>query len=1052
MASIHEQLTSQFYKWESRGRGWQVFEGPVYPEPPFRAFNGYRSAEAPVVDDGRVPTFLSSLFRKPTPPPVVEEVEEEPEPTPLVRDSLVEFQASLPAELDIAKESFDQFFHNLALCREPIAFELLGTHKRVLAQFAVGTADASPVRRQLAAHFPDVQFRQLAGALDQAWDASAGDEAFAVEFGLAREFMLPLATGKIDPFIGLVGALAELQPGELALFQVLWQPVQNPWAESLVNSVTLPDGQPLFVNATELAGAAENKAARPLYAAVVRIMGRTSSRARLEEIARDMAGSLRVFSNQEGNALIPLNNDDYPFEEHLDDVLGRQSRRSGMILTSDELTGFVHLPASAVRSPALQRDMGLTKAAPASLRQATDFVIGDNEHNGETVPVFLTADQRVRHTHIIGSNGTGKSSLLLNLIRQDIENGDGVAVLDPHGDLIDQILGCIPEDRINDVVLVDPSDFEFPIGFNILQAHSEEEKRLIASDLVGVFRRLATSWGDQMDTVLQNAILVILESSRGGTLADLRRFLLEPVYRTEFLTTVQDPELIYYWEKVFPQLGGGKSIGSVLTRLQDFFSQKPLRNMVSQRDSRLKFADIMDGGKIFLAKLSEGLCGEENSYLLGTLLVSKFQQLAMARQAQKQDVRRDFWLYIDEFQHFITPSMAKILTGARKYRLGLTLAHQELHQLQSDPKVASAVMTQPCTRIVLRVGDDDAKKLGEGFVSFDAKSLTRLEKFHAIVRVEQNDFDFNLALRKPEPPDGDAERTAVIIAASRAKYATPRAEVEAMLLANLRSDVRKPKPPEPPDSDEPPDGGRKPAPKPTSPAGTLTEPALPVLPAATEVTALPSVMPQVSEQPPVLEPQKVAKIPKTTVGEKETVSEPKELGRGLALHKSIQKRIRDESQKFGFKADIEKQLAKGSNDAADLVLRQGGLAIAVEIAISPNINHEFENVQKCLAAGFARVAVIATGRKQLDDIAAAVQSGLGSAAAAKVIYHTPDEFLVELKKLAKSAAALTPSNPVAETENVLGFKVTRKFPKLPPEEQRLSDQAVHQAARKALEK
>ena len=364
--------------------------------------------------------------------------------------------------------------------------------------------------------------------------------------------------------------------------------------------------------------------------------------------------------------------------------------------------------------------------------------------------------------------------MLLNLIRQDIENGDGVAVLDPHGDLIDQILTLIPADRIDDVVLVNPSDVEFPIGFNILQAHSEEEKNLLASDLVSVFRRLSTSWGDQMDTVLQNAILVFLESSRGGTLADLRRFLLEPPFRTEFLQTVQDPELIYYWQKVFPQLGGGKSIGSILTRLQDFFSRKPLRNMVSQRDNKLDFADIMDSGKIFLAKLSEGLCGAENSYLLGTLLVSKFQQLAMARQAQQMSMRREFWLYVDEFDHFISPSMAEILKGARKYRLGLTLAHQELHQLHSEPKVASAVMTQPCTRIVFRVGDDDAKKLGEGFTAFDAKSLKTLEKFHAIVRVERNDFDFNLALRKPELETlSDAQ---AIIAASRAKYATPRAD------------------------------------------------------------------------------------------------------------------------------------------------------------------------------------------------------------------------------------------------------------------------------------
>jgi len=766
-------------------------------------------------------------------------------------------------------------------------------------------------------------------------------------------------------------------------------------------------------------------------------------------MARDMAGSLRVFSNPQGNALIPLHNADYPYEEHLEDVLRRQSRRSGMILTSDELTGFVHLPSTAVRSPELLRDTGMTKAAPANVCQPTDFVIGDNEHNGETVPVFLTADQRVRHTHIIGSNGTGKSSLLLNLIRQDIANGAGLAVLDPHGDLIDQILGCIPEDRMKDVVLVDPSDVEFPVGFNILQAHSEEEKRLIASDLVGVFRRLATTWGDQMDTVLQNAILVILESSRGGTLADLRRFLLEPVFRTEFLTTVQDPELIYYWEKVFPQLGGGKSIGSVLTRLQDFFSQKPLRNMVSQRENRLKFADIMDGGKIFLAKLSEGLCGEENSYLLGTLLVSKFQQLAMARQVQKQEVRRDFWLYIDEFQHFITPSMGKILTGARKYRLGLTLAHQELHQLQSDPKVASAVMTQPCTRIVLRVGDDDAKKLGDGFESFDARSLTRLEKFHAIVRVEQNDFDFNLALRKPEPPEGDAERIAAIIAASRAEYATPRAEVEAMLLANLRPEVRKTKPPEPPDASEPPSGNRQPTPKPVFPTITPTEP---VLPPAPEVPVSPPVMQKFSEPPPISEPPNAAEIPNVAVGKSEPVAEPNELGRGLALHKSIQKRIRDGAQKLGFKADIEKQLVKGSNEAADLVLRQGGLVIAVEIAISRNINHEFDNVQKCMGAGFNILAVIATGRKLLDDIAAAVQSGLGPDAAAKVSYHTPDEFLVELQKLAKTAEAIPPATPVEKTEKVLGFRVTRNFPKLSPEEQRLSQQSVHQVAQKAIQK
>jgi hypothetical protein len=281
--------------------------------------------------------------------------------------------------------------------------------------------------------------------------------------------MLPLASGKIDPFIGIIGALSELRMGELALFQVLFQPAHNPWAESITNSVTGADGRPFFVDVPELADAAKTKVARPLFAAVVRIAIKTQRRERMLQLGRDLAGSLRVFTHPQGNALIPLHNDDYPTpEDHIEDVLLRQTRRTGMLLNSDELIGFVHLPSSAVRSPVLERDAGRTKAAPASVRHAHGLLLGDNVHVGESVEVRLTPDQRVQHTHIIGATDTGKSTLLFNLIRQDIENGDGVGVLDPHGDLIDRILGVVPESRIDDVVLVDPSDANFPVGFNIL--------------------------------------------------------------------------------------------------------------------------------------------------------------------------------------------------------------------------------------------------------------------------------------------------------------------------------------------------------------------------------------------------------------------------------------------------------------------------------------------------------------------------------------------------------------------------------------------------------
>jgi hypothetical protein len=1030
MPSVHEQLTEQFRQWELRGRGWQVFPEPVYPEPPFVPFHGHYLPDTPVVDDGRRPTLLSSFVRKLSQaisteqpaPPVIPEPEEEPEPQPFLRENLVELETSLPAKLDIGPEAFAQFLRQLAFCREPIAFELIGTAGRVRVQFAAGEDDAPRVRRQLQAYFPEAVFRPCQSALEKVWTDCPGEEVLVVEFGLAREFMFTLASGKLDPFIGIVGALSELQPGDLGLFQVLFQPIQEQWAESILRSVTHEDGKPFFVNQPELVSAAEKKVARPLYAAVVRIAAKAEDFDRALGIARDLAGSLRVFAEPQGNELIPLENDQYPFEEHVEDLLRRQSRRSGMLLNSDELVGFVHLPSSAVRSSALQRDAGKTKAAPTIARNSAGLLLGNNVHLGESIPVRLSPGQRVRHTHIIGASGTGKSTLLFNLVRQDIENGDGVAVLDPHGDLVDKVLGIIPPSRIGDVVLVDPSDTEYPIGFNILLAHSELEKNLLASDLVSVFRRLSTSWGDQMDIVLRNAILAFLESTTGGTLSDLRRFLIEPNFRNQFLTTVRDPEVGYYWQKVFPHLTGSKSIGPVLTRLQTLLSQKSIRLMVSQPENRLDFAEIMDSGKIFLAKLPQGLMGTEDSYLFGTLLVSKFQQLAMSRQAQQMSLRRDFWLYIDEFDNFITPSMAEILKGARKYRLGLTLAHHELHQLERNADVGSAVMSHPATRIVFRVGDADAKKLAEGFSFFVAQDLKNLEVGQAIARVERSDFDFNLSVPLPEKVDEEeaARRRQEVITASREKYGTPRAQVETALLR----------------ASEPERPAEKVIPK---PAVVAEKPAAPEQAPA-------KVVPPVLPPPPVVAPAEpkpltVAATKPPAIAERKAASAPPDLGRGGAQHKAIQQRIKQAAEKLGFRSVIEKQIPEGS---VDLLLERPDQIFACEISITTTIDHEIGNVQKCLKAGFPTVAVICVDAERLRKIEAAVTSSIGPDVAARLIYSEPDEFIARLQ-------ALPPQVPKAP-ETRRGYKIKRSARDLTPEEQKQREEAAIQSIAEAMRK
>jgi len=250
-------------------------------------------------------------------------------------------------------------------------------------------------------------------------------------------------------------------------------------------------------------------------------------------------------------------------------------------------------------------------------------------------------------------------------------------------------VGRIPEERLRDAILFDPADAEHPLAWNILEAHSELERTLLAADLVGIFRRFSTSWGDQMTSVLGNAVLVLLESP-GSTLLDLREFLVDRPTRERLLAAVDDPYLTSYFRHEF-QLAAGKSVGAILTRLDGFLRSKTVRQIVGARESRLDLRAVVDRGQIFLARLSQGAIGEENAALLGSLLVSKFHQITMSRQEMKREERRPFFLYADECQEVATASMAQLLAGARKYGLGLTLAqtfvqqHQGMIECESVP-------------------------------------------------------------------------------------------------------------------------------------------------------------------------------------------------------------------------------------------------------------------------------------------------------------------------------------------------------------------------------
>lgn len=905
------RLTSAFYAWEQRGRGWQVWPYAVDIEPPFRPFRFTASAPQSAVDDGRKPSIFSAILdrwfdRSLDEQSVVDTSEiNEPEPAPASRVSIATIQVALPPDVKITADIAEHFLLSLSTCAAPVSYEVVATSDAITVQFACAEQDSDHVIEQLRAHFPDAVCSIGDDAFESRGRILTESNALVVDFGLSEEFMRPLRTlarFDADPLVAVAGALSDLEGHEIAALQVMFRATRSPWSQSVLRSVTDWNGEALFADAPELVAFAKDKVQRPLFAASVRVATCSTDRARQWQLAKRLGGALAQLSHPSSNELIALSNDDYPQYEHIEDIVNRQTHRSGIILNSEELVTLVHPPSTSVRAQRLARGQRRTKAAPKALN-GDAVVLGRNTHAGITRDVGLTIDQRLRHLHLVGASGTGKSTLLMNLVLQDMERGTGIAVVDPHGDLVDELLHRIPDSRMDDVILIDPADSEHPVGFNILSAHSELEKTLLSSDLVSVFRRLSTSWGDQMTSVLSNAVLAYLESDRGGTLSDLRRFLIETDYRKEFLRSVRDPEVVYYWLKEFPMLTG-RPQAPLLTRLDTFLRPRLVRAMMTQSENRLDFASIMNQGKILLVKLSQGAIGEENAALLGTLFVAKFHQLALGRQALDQSERRPFFIYMDEFQHFVTPSMATMLTGARKYGVGLVLAHQELRQLlNQDRDVAGAVLANAAARVCFRVGDDDAKKLEDGFTSFSARDLQNLGVGQAVGRIEKAEWDFSLDTSPlPAQPADAAERLTAVVALSRRKFA-----------------------------------GRSPV------EHRVEQPEL------------------VSAPPPRVESVAMMTTPTTLPRARST--EAPTPGRGGSQHKYLQELIKRWADANGWKATIEKPILDGLG-SVDILLERDETTVACEIGVSSTPDHELQNVQKCLSAGFnCVVSVIPEVRK-----------------------------------------------------------------------------------------
>jgi len=408
-------------------------------------------------------------------------------------------------------------------------------------------------------------------------------------------------------------------------------------------------------------------------------------------------------------------------------------------------------------------------------------VFGETNFRNQRTQFGIKTDDRRRHMYVIGKTGMGKSHLLRNLAYNDVHANRGLAFIDPHGDSADWLLEHIPKERINDVVYINPTDIDYPVAFNVLEKTDRRFHNLVADGLVGIFKKIwADSWGPRLEYLLRNALLALLDY-QDSTLLGVTRMLVDKSYRKKVIKQIQDPVVKAFWVDEFSRYNDRflvEAIAPIQNKVGQFLANAVIRNIVGQTKSTIDMRELMDNGKILILNLSKGKIGEESSALLGAMIVTKLSLAAMSRADIPEEERRDFFLYVDEFQTFATESFADVLSEARKYRLSLTMAHQYIEQMPEA--VANAVFGNVGTIVSFRVGAMDAEVLEKEFEPvFMQQDLVNLPKYHYYIKlmidgVAGEGFSANTINMQFEPT-GNMQK---VVRVSRERYANPRKEVE----------------------------------------------------------------------------------------------------------------------------------------------------------------------------------------------------------------------------------------------------------------------------------
>jgi len=717
----------------------------------------------------------------------------------------------LPKDNEIKIDAAEQMFTSLSSLKKSgimsfldiedvVGFEIVGKKAEIKFYASAPAKIMDLVEKTIYGYYPNADIKRVD-------EPNIFSEDGKVEYtALVQKSSpyLPFKTYKelpTDSISGVTSALSKMDDGEGAIVQILIRPAEKSWkknAKSYITSVKKAESDPekaTFKTDSKTLERIDDKASKPGFETTVRIVVSSKTKDMAKSHLKNIKSVFSQF-NSDLNYLTSAKiffkggfmlNFIYKFFP----VFKNPLFKNISIFSSDELATLFHFPNKSVETPHLKWLKAKTAPVASEVSQDKGMYVGQGYYRGVRRPVYLDDDDRRRHIYIIGKTGTGKSYLLQDMAIQDIKEGKGVCVIDPHGDLIDEIVKFIPPERAEDVIYFDPSESSRPMGLNLLEAQTEDQKHFLTTSIINLMYKLYDPQrtgiiGPRFEHAVRNAMLTVMYDE-GATFVEVVRVLTDAKYVQELLPKVQDPIIKRYWTDQIAQTSDfhkSEVLDYIVSKFGRFVTNRTMRNIIGQSKSSFDFRKVMDEGKILLINLSKGKLGEENSSFLGLVLIPKILVAAMSRQEIPEEKRKDFFLYVDEFQNFATPDFATILSEARKYHLNLIVANQFIGQVEEEVK--NAVFGNVGTLISFRVGVTDAAYLQREFQPvFTESDLINIDRFNIYMKTIVNnepippfsvDLTKDLSVLKSQANEKVAQ---AVIQLSKLKFGRPKELVEA---------------------------------------------------------------------------------------------------------------------------------------------------------------------------------------------------------------------------------------------------------------------------------